>query len=174
MSKKWLIDAHNVIHQIPDLSRKLPYDALSSYTGFCRLVQQQCSIHKKRARIVFDGNPLILPEKFHLIEIFYSRERTADEVIMNLLRKEGASSKWMVVTDDREIRQKAYYHHVEIIRTKSFISLPYKSEPANHSKPAIKSTDSTIDPGKRANPHVDEEEVDELLKLFNEAKKNRD
>lgn len=174
MSKKWLIDAHNVIHQIPDLAKYLRFDPLSAYTGFCRLVQQQCSIHRKRARIVFDGNPLILPEKFHLIEVFYSRERTADEVIMSILRKEGSSEKWMVVTDDREIRQRAYYHHVEIVRTKPFISLPGTSQTKNDLNASIKPKKSTADPGKLANPRIDDDEVDELLKLFNEAKKTRD
>lgn len=166
MKKKWLIDAHNVIHKIPELARKLPIDHLSVFSGFCRMVQQRCELQQMQARLVFDGVAQILP-KFSKVEVFFSRERTADEVIISILRKENASSKWVVVTDDREIRQHAYYYRVDILRTDDFVKMDKRPEAA---KPREEKKTVT-DPGKAANPEVDVMEVEEMMRLF--GRKNK-
>lgn len=161
MQKKWLIDAHNVMHKTPDLPKMLRLNAFTAISAFCDQVQKKCIQEGMRARLVFDGVPQLMNNKYSSIELFFSRERTADEVIITMLGKPGAANTWIMVSDDREIRHRAFYHHVEILRTDDFLRPAKKSNPS-----AVTSNQIVSDPGKASNPQVSDSEVSELLKLM--------
>lgn len=157
MAKKWLIDAHNVIHQIHGLKRRLSVNPADVFREFITLIMQKSRKESVRARIVFDGQPILdhIPKG---VDVYFSRERTADEVIISHLKKEGASQKWLVVTDDREIRQHAFYYSVDVIRTNDFLK----------EKPKLKKK-KLADPGGAANPELNDDEVQEMLNMFKNA-----
>jgi len=161
MQKKWLIDAHNVMHKIPDLPRQLKINACAAITTFCDLVQQKCVQNGVKARLVFDGMPQLMPAKYSYLDLLFSRERTADEVIISMLKKPEASNYWILVSDDREIRHRAFYHRVEILRTDDFLKV---SSPKKQQE--MKSATVVSDPGKASNPIISDSEVSELLKLM--------
>ena len=165
MAKKWLIDAHNVIHKMPELKKKISIRSTDAVLEFCALIERTCQTHGNKSRIVFDGVPHIIPSKFKFIEVYFSRERTADEVIQQLLKKDGASDRWTVITDDREIRHHAYYYHTDILRVDVFLEkFVYKSPTP---KPVVKAKlTEKIDPGSDVNPHIDDDEANELLNMF--------
>jgi hypothetical protein len=167
MAKKWLIDAHNVIHKEQSLKSRLAVNPADVFRQFIALVNRKCRQKGMQARIVFDGQP-ILDSTFNSPEVYFSRERTADEVIISHLKKDGASQKWVVVTDDREIRQHAYYYNVDIIRTDHFLSEPSATQ---EKEKTGKDITPLKDPGKDANPVMDESELEEMMKLFKSAKK---
>lgn len=165
MAKKWLIDAHNVIHQIHGLKRRLSVNPADVFREFITLIMQKSRKESVRARIVFDGQPILdhIPKG---VDVYFSRERTADEVIISHLKKEGASQKWLVVTDDREIRQHAFYYSVDVIRTNDFL----KEKPSGsiEKKPKLKKK-KLADPGGAANPELNDDEVQEMLNMFKNA-----
>lgn len=165
MQKKWLIDAHNVMHKIPDLSRQLKLNAFVAISAFCDQIEIKCAKEGMRACLVFDGVPQLLSHKKPSLEVLFSRERTADEVIFSMLKKTGASRQWILVSDDREIRQRAFYYSVDIVRTHDFLN-PKSTIEKHYSTSSVK----VSDPGKLVHPNITEAEVSELLKLMTSKK----
>lgn len=166
MAKKWLIDAHNVIHQVHGLKRRLSVNPADVFREFITLVIQKSQKEGIRARIVFDGQPILdhIPKG---VDVYFSRERTADEVIISHLKKNEASRKWMVVTDDREIRHHAFYYSVDVVRTNDFL----KEKPSNEPEKKPKSQKKKLaDPGVAANPELNDDDVQEMLNMFKNAR----
>lgn len=175
--KKWLIDAHNLMHQIPDIKRMLRSNHLEAMRELCRRIGKACSAEKRNATVVFDGVPLMIPGNYAGLKLLFSRERTADEVIMSLMAEERADETWILVTDDREIRHKAFYHHVEILRCRLFIDRILETDKAPEiAKGRISSSQKKApkkkvnDPGAVENPPTPDEDIDMFLKLFSKDK----
>ncbi len=171
--RKWLIDAHNVMHQLPEIKSRLQSDHLGAMRDFCMMVSTAARKNRCKAELVFDGVPLIIPGTFAGLTVHFSRERTADEVIISMLAGENAAQKWTLVTDDREIRQQAFYYHVDVLRTGPFISLLTKPAASSSqsgsgtlkTSPRKKNRKKAVrDPGEVANP--DNKEVEFFLKYF--------
>jgi|GEM_PF-1934426 len=175
--KKWLIDAHNLMHQIPDIKGMLRANHLEAMRELCRRIGKACAAEKRKATLVFDGVPLMIPGNYAGLKLSFSRERTADEVIMSIMAEEGADARWILVSDDREIRHKAFYHHVEILRCRLFIDRILEADKeipaAKAAKPSPKKKTpkkKATDPGAVENPPTPDEEIDMFLKLFNKGK----
>ncbi|MCH8568293.1 MAG: NYN domain-containing protein [Balneolales bacterium] len=181
-ARKWLIDAHNVIHQKPELYKLLKLNSRQAFTAFCLQIDELCVCTNKRAKIVFDGVPLELSGFSERLEIHFSRERTADEVIISIMAEDNAKDRWIVVTDDREIRHLAYFYSVDNLRTAPFLKKMYSTAATavQNSKSRTKVLNKTTsrsnvspklsDPGQADNPTIPESEIEQLLRLFNKGK----
>lgn len=175
-SRQLLIDAHNLMHKHPEIKKMLLQNHLEAMRELCRLAGEWCAAHNRRATVVFDGVPQLIPGTYARLNVRFSRERTADEVIISMISKAGAGRSWTVVTDDSEIRQKAYYYTVDVLRCDGFISqlrqLHQKAAavPSAAASPKEKAPETVRDPGELANPKGLENDVDLFLRLFKQNK----
>lgn len=117
-----LIDGHNVIGQMPDISLADPDDE-------DKLVRK-LSAHFERVRgrvvVVFDAgpNPPIdaLPPPRGRIEVVFSRPpEKADDVIMRLITSDPNPKHLTVISGDREILACANRRRCRIIRSEAFV-----------------------------------------------------
>ncbi|MCC5933686.1 MAG: NYN domain-containing protein [Candidatus Cyclonatronum sp.] len=177
-SRQLLIDAHNLMHKHPEIKKTLVRDHLEAMRELCRVVSAWCTSQNRKATVVFDGVPQLIPGTYAKLKIRFSRERTADEVIISLLSAAGASRLWTVVTDDSEIRRKAFFYSVDLLRCDPFIGqLRQLLSPtaAAVQKPTVRKPQKlnnaqVRDPGEVANPKGMDDEVDLFLRLFKEKK----
>lgn len=178
-SRQLLIDAHNLMHKHPQIKKLLVQNHLEAMRELCRLTAAWCAANKRKATVVFDGIPQLIPGTYARVKVRFSRERTADEVIISIISGNDASRHWTVVTDDAEIRQKAFFYSVDLLRCDIFLGQLRQLAPA--SQPSGISSSSTPkkqkkqpvpvrDPGELAEPKDLESEVDLFLRLFKERK----
>lgn len=177
-SRQLLIDAHNLMHRHPQIKKLLVQDHLEAMRELCRLTAGWCAANKRKATVVFDGVPQLIPGTYARVKVRFSRERTADEVIISIISANDASRHWTVVTDDTEIRQKAFFYSVDVLRCDIFLSQlrqlnPAKGSSATSATPAQKrahTSDALRDPGELAEPKGLERDADLFLRLFKESK----
>ncbi len=156
MRKKWLIDGHNVWHKTPGAGAGSPADYLGALAAFCEQIQKKCVAEKRRATIVFDGHPNKIPGNYPQVNIRFSGSRTADEVILSILRNEQNPEKWIVVSDDREVRDGAGRYRADILRTDGFLT-----EKKKRKKPT-----SVKKPAHPPEPNIDGHELEMWKNLF--------
>lgn len=113
----YIIDGFNVIHKIPELKTSLsPQKDLIAYIKRKRLTGSK----NNRVVVVFDGKPdLTLGEKD--FEVFFSQDRTADDVIKEKVSRMKNKRQVLVVTDDREIVSRVKNEGAAVLRVSDFI-----------------------------------------------------
>lgn len=156
-----MIDAHNIIHQIPGLRNRLGTAHLSVFSDFCVMVSRQVSATGTKAKVVFDG----VRQYFSApsgIEIMFSGKLKADDIIIQQIKKDGAADRWIVISDDREIRQQAHYYGVETMRSAEFL------RDVSFTGTTAGTGGMVSDPGESPNPSVPGIDEDELLRMFRE------
>lgn len=172
-NRSWLVDAFNLMHQLPGYKSKLDRQHIAAMQEICQLFSGVCDHYKRRAHLVFDGIDQHLTGSYTRVAYSYGNDRKADHVIIEMMKKPDAAAKWIVITDDREIRQQAFYHSVEIIRCGDFIESylePDKETPATASLPPSGTPTIPDDPGKAADPDISDEEYETLMRLFKSGK----
>ena len=149
----YLIDGHNLIGQLPDLSLDDPHDE-------AKLVERLKSFmahRRKRCTVVFDGGLPGGPSRNlstgSVRVIFAHSNTTADRIIMERLRNTRDARAWTVVTADREIIAVAERCHARIQSPADFA----REMQAAHTAPVPKD-----DP----DPHLSPQDVQEWLRLF--------
>jgi len=167
MKRQWLIDAYNVMHQLPDVEAAMDRDISEARRLMALKVEQLCAKRNRRARLVFDGAPGTMPISQPHLSIDYSYPDDADTFITRQVSRKGQAQRWIVVTDDRELRRNARLKGAELMRTKEFCEMFTPEKP-------IKSTGTSkrihIHPAKKADIDVPDEEVRAMLRLFNKHK----
>lgn len=172
-NRSWLVDAFNLMHQLPGFKSKLDRQHIAAMQEICQLFSGICDRYKRRAHLVFDGVDQHLTGSYSRVGYTYGNDRKADHVIIEMMKKPDAAAKWMVITDDREIRQQAFYHSVEIIRCGDFIESYLEADdkrPATASLPRAGAPPIPEDPGKAADPDISDEEIETLMRLFKSGK----
>ena len=147
----YLIDGHNLIGQLPDLSLNDPHDE-------AKLVERLKSFmarKHKRCTVIFDGG---LPGgrsrdlSTHSVQVVFAHGGTnADRIILERIRATRDSGSVIVVSADREITSVAQRRRMRVIAPGPFAD---EMDAAN--------VPDDDDP----NPHVSPAEVDEWLALF--------
>jgi predicted RNA-binding protein with PIN domain len=162
--KKIIIDGYNLIKANPDLFSKMS-DLESQRTHLLKILQSAPTLLGQDILLVFDGTAVHnfpASEKRGRIQfIFSGRNQEADEVIQNLIRKNAASQKMLVISSDHSIRNTARDHRVAAITSQEFWKTllgndPKISQAINHS--------SSI------NRQLSDNEVQEWLRLFQKRK----
>jgi predicted RNA-binding protein with PIN domain len=132
-----LIDGHNVIGRMPDLSLADPEDE----SKLTRRVRQYCLRHRRRATLVFDGgllggrSPTLSTPEVEVV--FASTTRSADAVIRARLKKARDPAGLLVVSSDRAIQAAARARGARVVPAEDFVAelAPQPPAEAEPSKP---------------------------------------
>ncbi|RPI88441.1 MAG: hypothetical protein EHM41_01395 [Chloroflexi bacterium] len=151
----YLIDGHNLIPQIPDLS----LEAIDDEKDLIFLLQEFCRVRpKNKIHVYFDKAPAGMPlaRSFGSVTAHFVRSnRTADEAIAAKIHKLGKEARnWTVVSSDRQVQTAAKSRGAIVLSSETFSNeLINTIRPQPHKK---QQHDIEISP----------EEVDEWLKIF--------
>lgn len=167
MKRQWLIDAYNVMHQLPEVKTVINRDISEARRLMAMKVEHLCSQQNRRAFLVFDGAPDSMPIRQKHLTIEYSYPENADTLITRQVSKRGQGHKWIVITDDRELRRSARLNGAELMSTKQFCLLLSPERPSAVPPKTVK-----IHPSKKADVDVPDEEVQEMLRLFKRKRDN--
>lgn len=149
----YLIDGHNLIGQLPDISLDGPNDE-------ALLVQQLISFAArtgKRCVVIFDyglpgGKSRMSTRAVQVV--FASQRSSADRVMIERIGKIKDPRNWTVVSSDQDVQEAARLRKMQVMTSPDF-ALLMKSPP----KPVI-------DAGEQADVRLSEDEVDEWLAFF--------
>ena len=115
----YLIDAFNLIYKIRSIENSTtPHQDFIEYLRKNHLTGSS----KNKVNVVFDGHePSGLPRESEF-KIYFSDDRTADDIIKTMIDNSKQKKNLIVVSDDREIRNYASISGVRICRPKEFLS----------------------------------------------------
>ncbi len=154
----YLIDGHNLIGQLPDISLTDPDDE-------AKLVQKLLSFAarvQKRMVVVFDGG---LPGgKSRLsaskVEVVFATARSdADTVMKDRIKRTRDPGQWIVVSNDREVLAAARIRKMTTLSSTEFA--------AQINRPPAPRKARRKDAGEATDVYVSPAEVEAWLKLFN-------
>lgn len=171
--RRWLIDAFNLMHQLPEIKPKLDGQHIAAMQEFCQLMAATCRRHAREARLIFDGIDQRLTGSYSRVEYSYGNGRPADDLIIEMMQHPEAAQNWLVITDDREIRARAFYYKVDIIRCGDFIENylePPEASPVAGERPSRVTAPPAEDPGGKEDPDISDEEFHTMMRLFNSQK----
>lgn len=108
MLQKIIIDGYNVIHLVDDYKNKLKVNLETARDALVRDLQNYKANKNVEIVVVFDSSGEVLPpfppiDQGNIKVIFSKTPRTADHVLMDIIRFEKRKKRLTVVTNDREI-----------------------------------------------------------------------
>ena len=154
----YLIDGHNLIGRLPDISLDDPNDE-------AQLVQKLAGFTartRKRCVVVFDnglpGGESSMSTRAVKVIFAASHYTTADRVMMARIRKERDAVAWTVVSSDNEVLDAARRYHMKTLTSAEFARL-------------LENT--AVRPGMDVaeDVHLSEGEIDEWLRIFDGDKR---
>lgn len=150
-----LIDGHNLIGQMPDLSLADPDDEQQ----LVRLLRQYAARRSARVIVVFDsGLPGGRSNELSgggVTAIFAGSHTNADRVLMARIRELKKPGEWIVVSSDREVQLAAARRHLIVWSAQDFLKRLMPSP----------SKDKTTS----VEPPVSQKDVDEWLRIFGDV-----
>ena len=150
----FLIDGHNLIGQLPDISLDDPNDEarlVIKLRGFAARTGKKCVV-------VFDtGLPGgTSPMSNSRVEvIFASHRENADRVILQRIGKTRDARNWIVVSSDHAVQDAARRKGMSVVSSAAFVS--------QLQSPAEQRPEDDKPPGNRP---MSADEMDEWLRLF--------
>ena len=116
----YIIDGHNLIAKIPGIHLSDPDDE----DQLIRVIQQFCRLKRTKAIIYFDQAPpgMAGGKKFGSVKAHFIRQnRTADDAIMDKLKKLGKRAKNVtIVSSDRQVQQAARASRARVMSSDAF------------------------------------------------------
>ncbi len=162
---QWLIDGHNLIGQMPNLRLDDPNDE-EKLLEHLRSYRARTGHH---LTVVFDaglGFGLGQTKKQGGITVqFAPSGKTADQIIMQRLRKVKNPQALMVVSSDRAVQQAAQQARVRVLTAGDFVQQLLQNTATSLGDDASLRNDE----GSQADISLSPEEVDEWLDLFNKS-----
>jgi predicted RNA-binding protein with PIN domain len=153
----YMIDGHNLIGALPDISLNDPDDEtilISLLSRYFYRVQKQAVIYFDQRSPVSD-QPRPRPK---LSVVFIAKPRTADQAIQAHLKRLGKeAANWTVVSSDREVQEAAKLARANILSSQEF------------SRSLIQ-LDETLDVEEKPSKTLSEDELSAWLDLFNSRK----
>ncbi len=153
----YLIDGHNLIGQLPDISLTDPDDEAKLVLKLLSFAART----KKRIVVIFDGGLPggKSPASTHTVEVVFATARsTADAVIKERIQRTRDPGQWIVVSNDREVLAAARARKMATLTSAEFVA-QINRPPARNAK--------RRDSGEAADVYVSPAEVEAWLKLFN-------
>ncbi len=158
MTDKIIIDGYNLCWKLQDTRGFMPDQLEEARNTLLRLLKvlygQKCT----RVIVVFDGQPGILSENKSggNIQFRFSRApQNADQLIIDLLRKQQHPNQWTVVSSDEEVLRKAAACEAHRETSEQF------------SRRLARKREETAERDKK-NPHLSREELDFWLGQFSD------
>lgn len=159
----YLIDGHNLIGKLPDLSLSDPDDEQQLIERLHVYAQRI----RRRLAVVFDpGAGYVPPHRSPYVDVkvsYAKRGRTADQVILNRVRRTRNPREITVVTSDRELAGRAQAEGATVMSAEEFVRLLQPAEPTRE--------EEEMEAEARANVAVSSDEVDEWLRIFGDEGK---
>jgi predicted RNA-binding protein with PIN domain len=160
----YLIDGHNLIGQLPDISLKDPNDE-------AKLVQKLIGFsarQQKRVVVVFDsglpgGKSRLSTGQVEVI--FASQGSNADNVMKERIKRARDPGQWIVVSNDREVLSAARERRMTTLTSADFAP-KLQSDPT----PLKPKNKPVKDAGEAADVYVSPAEVEAWLKIFKDGK----
>jgi len=115
-----LIDGHNLIPHLPGIK----LSDLDDEAQLIKLLQDYCRLRRKQIEVFFDRASAGQAGDRHygaVRAVFVRRGVTADEVMMDRLRKLGKRARnVIVVSSDRQVQQAARAVHATVVSSEAF------------------------------------------------------
>ena len=105
--RHYIIDGYNALFKIKS-SLKKPYQTREGFIQYISVSKPFGSI-KNRVTIVFDGTTGVVSNQkysYAPINVIFAKNESADDLIIKIAKTENKSGEIIVVTDDREVREK--------------------------------------------------------------------
>jgi predicted RNA-binding protein with PIN domain len=154
----YIIDGHNLIPKMPGINLSDPDDE----NELIHILGQFCRLRRTKAIVYFDQAPPGMSggKNFGSVRANYIRQgRTADDAIMEKLRKMGRGARNVtVVSSDRQVQQAARAVHAKVMTSDAFAA----------EWDSLISAEPTLDP--RVQP-LSKEELAEWEALFKDSRK---
>jgi predicted RNA-binding protein with PIN domain len=162
----WLIDGHNLIGQLQDLSLDDPHDEAK----LTMAIKSYCMRANCKATVIFDNG---LPGGFSRelsnssVSVYFAPPRTkADHILMQRAKEMHRLPNFVLVTSDRQIARLAYAYGIETMPSEEFALLlgfrPVELPPEAPDKPKRIKIVYEKDP----NPQVTPQEIAYWLPIF--------
>lgn len=167
---QWLVDGHNLIGQLKDLSLDDPYDEAK----LTMAIRTYCMRSRSKATVIFDnGLPGGLSKELtssDVTVIFAPPRTSADNLIMRRAKEIGNFRDMVLVTSDRRITRLAYAYGIETMASEEFallIGFRPVEIPLEAPKPAADTPSRyKIIYEKDPNPVVSQQEIAYWLPIF--------
>ncbi len=161
----YLIDGHNLIGQLPDISLTDPNDEaklVQKLNGFAARTGKRCVV-------VFDsglpgGKSRLSTGQVEVI--FASARSSADDVMKERIRHVRDPGQWVVVSNDRVVLDAARARRMTT-RTSAEFAPELRAAPTTPPQHERKPDE---DAGEAADVHLSPDEIEAWLKLFNDRK----
>lgn len=153
---QWLIDGHNLIGQMPNLHLDDPHDEAK----LVAYLQNYRARTGHQVTVIFDAGVSYSPAKTKkaggVTIQFVSPGQTADQIIIQRVRRVKNPQELMVVTSDRAVQQAARQAQVRVLNASAFVQQLLQGSP-----PLVED-----DSDSRADVKLSADEIEEWLKLF--------
>lgn len=121
----YILDGYNIINQIEEFFNQSLAHQRELLIKFLIQKKPQGS-YKNKVVIIFDGNKEVGFNKYenlksYNIEIIFTTYQTADEKIKQIAKTLKNPKDFVVVSDDKEIRNYVRYYGVKVLSVKEFI-----------------------------------------------------
>lgn len=162
----YIIDGHNLIGKMPDISLKDPNDEVRLVL---RLKSWVAESKQRQVTLFFDGGvpggTVNRLSSRNLKVIFAPSGQTADSLIIRHLKKLKNPGGYTLVTSDREIIRAAQAQRIRCLQSEEFIArMGFVFAEAKKEKEPDR--DTAVPPEKPTDPKIDAAEVQEWLDLF--------
>ncbi|HEC36050.1 MAG TPA: hypothetical protein ENI39_05895 [Anaerolineae bacterium] len=128
-----LIDGHNLIGRMPDLSLEEPDDEAE----LVRRVRRYCRRHRRRATVIFDaglpGGPAPHLSGGPVEVVFASAASDADSLLCRRIRRARDPRGLVVVSSDQAVQRVARSQGARVVRAEDFaaeLTAPQRAEEA--------------------------------------------
>ena len=134
MSRRYLIDGYNLIHQAPQFRGRLNTDFEAAREALIHFVGQFSSAVRVPCVLVFDGMGTAAqhqPHQAHMpfLEIVYaSQKHSADTVIERMVYKSERRRECIVVSGDRGIRDLCFAMGSLVMAPVNFLALVHDAQ----------------------------------------------
>lgn len=171
----YLIDGHNLIGKMPDIELSDPDDEEKLTV---RLQNWARGDRKRRVDLYFDSGPFggVAPHLSGLgVKVRFTKiGQSADEVLIERLKKVKNPPEYTLVTSDREIITVARKRRVGYIRSEEFVVLMLEERMADAAALAeANEPPQAQDPAISDNPEISDEEVAQWMEVFKKVPKYR-
>ncbi|MDI6840659.1 MAG: NYN domain-containing protein [bacterium] len=148
MAIHYILDGYNILHA---LLHKMPYfrgnsvknlqKSRGKLVSYIRTKKPQGSL-KNRVTVVFDGNPGLddYPLNTSPIQVIFTHTMSADDYIIRLVEKAANPKLTVVITSDKELRERALLLNANVLGVKEFFKIKDKPKrvSSESEKPILK------------------------------------
>lgn len=154
-----ILDGYNVIGRVPELNRRWDRNPQAAREALVALCQGYRSRRKdvERLYVVFDGKAAyahLLPGTSGGVSVCFTQGEEADAYILQMIEAEGSRRAFAVVSEDRDLIQKAKMLGARILSVKEFFE---RTQPSQGRRTASRESEDKPMPSPGAARQITEE-----------------